>query len=156
MKFLSVLTVLTVFFMSDALAKPHKKKIHNYSNNPVVEYDGRIVEHPAGCPRRAFCGCGVSVKVFGRPVRELFLASNWRKFPSAMAAPGMVAWRSGHVMYIESLDANGNAVVYDPNSGGHRTRVHTRSLAGYRIVNPHGTASRQPQTSYASAQVSSY
>lgn len=99
----------------------------------------RIVSHPAGCPGRAFCGCGVSVKVFGHPVRDLFLASNWRKFPSAYPSAGMVAWRNHHVMYIESMDANGNAVVYDPNSGGHQTRVHTRSLAGYHIVNPNGS-----------------
>lgn len=105
-----------------------------------IEYDrGRIVAHPAGCPRRAFCGCGVSVRVFGRPVRDLFLAANWYRFPRAHPAPGMVAVRRHHVMAILSLDANGNAVVYDPNSGGHATRVHTRSLRGYTVVNPRGS-----------------
>lgn len=113
--------------------------------NPVdnrhssTSYDeGRIVSHPSGCPHSAFCGCGVSVKVFGHPIRNLYLASNWFKFPHAAPAPGMVAVRNHHVMYIEAVDANGNAVVYDPNSGGHQTRIHTRSLAGYRVVNPHG------------------
>lgn len=104
-----------------------------------VEYtydDGRIVSHPSGCPRRAFCGCGVSVKVFGYPVRNLFLAANWLKFPRANPAPGMVAARHGHVMYIMSYNGDGTATVYDPNSGGHQTRIHTRSLSGYRIVNP--------------------
>lgn len=99
--------------------------------------DGRIVGHPAGCPHTAFCGCGVSVKVFGHPVRNLYLAANWLKYPRAAPGPGMVAARHGHVMYIESINVNGNAVVYDPNSGGHQTRVHTRSLAGYHVVNPH-------------------
>ncbi len=105
----------------------------------VASYDGgRIVAHPAGCPGRAFCGCGVSVRVFGKPVRNLYLAANWLKYPRASPSSGMVAARHGHVMYIESMDANGNAVVYDPNSGGHQTRVHTRSLRGYTVVNPHG------------------
>lgn len=98
----------------------------------------QIVSHPHGCPLRAFCGCGVAVKVFGRPIRELFLAANWFKFPRAHPAPGMVAVRNHHVMYIVAYDGNGNATVYDPNSGGHKTRVHSRSLAGYRIVNPNG------------------
>lgn len=101
-------------------------------------YDGRVVAHPAGCPSRAFCGCGVSVKVFGKPIRDLFLARNWFKFPRATPGAGMVAVRNGHVMYIMAYDGNGNATVYDPNSGGHRTRIHIRSLAGYRVVNPHG------------------
>jgi len=51
----------------------------------------------------------------------------------------MVAARSGHVMYIEAYNGDGTALVYDPNSGGHKTRVHVRSLAGYRVVNPHGS-----------------
>lgn len=100
--------------------------------------DSAIVSHPAGCPRRAFCGCGVSVKVFGHPIRDLFLAANWRKFPPAHASAGMVAWRYGHVMYIMSANGDGTALVYDPNSGGHQTRIHTRDLAGYRIVDPNG------------------
>ena len=111
----------------------------SYRETRLASYDdGRVIGHPAGCPHTAFCGCGVSVKVFGHPVRNLYLAANWLKYPRATPGPGMVAARHGHVMYIESLDANGNAVVYDPNSGGHQTRIHTRSLAGYAIVNPHG------------------
>jgi hypothetical protein len=85
----------------------------------------------------AFCGCGVSAKVFGRPVRNLFLAANWRRFPPASPAPGMVAWRFGHVFYIIAVKARGVVLAYDPNSGGHLTRVHLRSLAGFRVVNPH-------------------
>lgn len=94
--------------------------------------------HPQGCPRVRFCGCGVAVRVFGSAVRSLWPSQAWRKFPRSVAGPGKVAiWRS-HVAYIEAIDANGNAVVYDPNSGGHRTRVHTRSLAGATIVDPRG------------------
>lgn len=110
-----------------------------YYGDGNVEYNsGHIISHPAGCPARAFCGCGVSVRVFGRPIHNLFLASNWFKFPRANPAPGMVAVRNHHVMYIVAYGGNGAATVYDPNSGGHATRVHTRSLRGYAIVNPHG------------------
>lgn len=102
-----------------------------------------IVAHPAGCPRRLFCGCGVSVAVFGKPVRNLYLARNWLRFPRARAAPGMVAYRErrggGHVMLIRRVNGDGTALVYDPNSGGGKTRVHVRSLRGYAIVNPHAS-----------------
>jgi hypothetical protein len=101
--------------------------------------DARIVAHPHGCPARLFCGCGVSVKVFGRPIRSLFLAANWRRFPPAAPGPGMVAWRRGHVFYIVRMVRRGVALAYDPNSGGHLTRVHRRSLAGFRVVDPRGS-----------------
>jgi len=102
-------------------------------------YQGDSIQpHPAGCPRIAFCGCGVSVRVFGHAVRNLYLAANWFKFPRAAAGPGMVAVRNHHVMLIERMDGNGNAVVYDPNGGHHMTYIHTRSLAGYSIHNPNG------------------
>ena len=102
----------------------------------------QLVAHPAGCPWRAFCGCGVSVKIFGHPVRDLFLASNWFRFPRAAPGPGMVAVRRHHVMAILAYNGNGTATVYDPNSGGHATREHERSLAGYTVVNPRNYASR--------------
>lgn len=104
----------------------------------VTYGDGSVVGHPSGCPSRAFCGCGASVEVFGRPVRELFLAANWFKFPPAQAAPGMVAVRRGHVFVIRQVLGDGMVLAYDANSGGHRTRVHPRSLAGYSVRNPRG------------------
>lgn len=94
--------------------------------------------HPAGCPSTAFCGCGASVEVFGHSRRDLWLAAAWFRFPPAQAAPGMVAVRSHHVMVIRSVVGPGMAVVYDANSGHHRTQLHTVSLAGYSIRNPHG------------------
>lgn len=96
-----------------------------------------VVPHPSGCPPVQFCGCGVSVKVFGHPVRDLYTASAWRRFPRATAGPGMVAIWRGHVAYIISVDGD-EALLYDPNSGGHATRIHRRSLAGATIVNPGG------------------
>ena len=97
-----------------------------------------FLPHPTGCPRIAFCGCGVAVKVFGRAVRSLWPSQAWRKFPKTYAKPGAVAVWRGHVAYIEAVDANGNATLYDPNSGGHKTRRHVRSLRGATIVDPRG------------------
>lgn len=98
-----------------------------------------VVPHPSGCPTVQFCGCGVSVKVFGHPVRDLYPASAWRRFPRAAAGPGMVAVWRGHVAYIISAEGDGEATLYDPNGGGHKTWIHKRSLAGALIVDPHGS-----------------
>jgi hypothetical protein len=114
----------------EADARPRRHRAYTY------DY-GQLQPHPDGCPRRLFCGCGVSVKVFGRPIRNLFLAANWLKFPRVSPAAGMVAARRGHVMYIISYDGGGSATVYDPNTKGHKTRIHTRSLARFTIVNPY-------------------
>lgn len=94
---------------------------------------------PAGCPRR-YCGCGVSLKVFGRIIPELNLAANWlRKFPRTSPAAGMVAARRGHVFYIKAYLGGNVALAYDPNSGGGKTRIHERSLKGYTVVDPTGS-----------------
>ncbi len=101
--------------------------------------EGVIGGRPAGCPHR-YCGCGVSLKVFGKIIPELNLAYNWkRKFPRTSPAPGMVAARSGHVFYIVNVIDSSTVLAYDPNSGGGRTRIHERSLHGYTVVNPHGS-----------------
>jgi hypothetical protein len=96
----------------------------------------QILPHPPGCPRRLFCGCGAAVKVFGAPIRALWLAANWFKFPPAAPAPGMVAVRRGHVFVIEAVVGPGRVVAYDANSGRGLTRRHVRSLAGYSVRNP--------------------
>jgi len=67
-----------------------------------------------------------------------FLAANWRRFPPASPAPGRVAWRYGHVFYIEAVHGDGTVTAYDPNSGGHLTRIHRVSLRGYHVVDPRG------------------
>jgi len=95
-----------------------------------------ISRRPAGCPH-AFCGCEASLYLFGRIRPELNLASNWfRKFPRTSAAPGMVAVRNHHVMVLMSHVDGNNWLVHDGNSGGHLTREHARSIAGYAIVDP--------------------
>ncbi len=94
---------------------------------------------PSGCPH-SYCGCGVSLKVFGRIRPELNLAWNWAKYfqHEPAARVGLVAVRPGHVMQIVGGGA-GRWVVYDPNSGGGLTREHVRDLRGYVFVNPHAT-----------------
>ena len=148
MRFITALLtfICVLVIASPASAKRHTKHFSHHQQTrfaPQNVFYGaerdNILPHPSGCPRTAFCGCGVSVKVFGHPVRNLFLASNWRRFPRTSPAPGMVAVRNHHVMLIVALDGNGNATVYDPNSGGHQTRQHVRSLSGYYVVNPNGS-----------------
>ncbi|MEY9360270.1 hypothetical protein ABH994_002991 [Bradyrhizobium yuanmingense] len=92
---------------------------------------------PAGCPS-SFCGCGAALRVFGRIVPELNLASNWLRFPRTSPAPGMVAARRGHVFVLEQHLGGDVWMAYDANSGGRATRIHARSLRGYTIVNPRG------------------
>lgn len=98
----------------------------------------QILPHPTGCPRRAFCGCGAAVEVFGKPIRSLWLAANWLRFPRAAPAPGMVAARRGHVFIIKQVLGGGKVLAYDANSGGRKTRLHVRSLAGFTVVDPSG------------------
>ena len=98
-----------------------------------------IQPHPFPCPRVAFCGCGASVKVFGKPVRDLYLARNWYRFPRTSPASGMVAVRRHHVFVLLSQVSGSTWLVWDANSGGRKTRVHHRSIAGWAIVNPHGS-----------------
>ena len=99
-----------------------------------------IGNRPAGCPR-AFCGCEASLYKFGRIIPELNLASNWRRFPRTAPSPGMAAVRSGHVMILESQVSGNVWNVHDGNSGGHVTREHARSIAGYTIVDPSAASS---------------
>jgi hypothetical protein len=104
----------------------------------AVYREAEVVAHPAGCPSRAFCGCGASIEVFGRSIRELWRAANWFRFPPASPAAGMVAVRYHHVFVIREVLGSGLVLAYDANSGGHRTRIHVRSLAGYSVRNPRG------------------
>lgn len=102
-------------------------------------YSAQILPHPAGCPRRAFCGCGAALERFGRHVRGLWLASAWLRFPRVprgSEAPGHAAARRGHVFIIKAVLGGGLVLAYDANSGGRRTRLHVRSLAGFVVVDP--------------------
>jgi hypothetical protein len=102
----------------------------------ATEGAGRIVGgRPSGCPH-SYCGCAASLRVFGRIVPSLNLASNWLRFPRTSPAPGMVAARRGHVFVLEQHLGGDVWMAYDGNSGGRATRIHARSLRGYAVVNP--------------------
>jgi hypothetical protein len=50
----------------------------------------------------------------------------------------MVAARRHHVFVIKRVLGGGKVLAYDANSGGHKTRLHVRSLAGFVVVDPNG------------------
>jgi hypothetical protein len=96
------------------------------------------IQHPAGCPARLFCGCGASIEAFGRSIRDLWLVSNWYRFPRTAPAAGMaVLWGTRHVAIIRQYNGDGTAVLYDANSGKGLTRVHRVRIAGLAVVDPH-------------------
>lgn len=98
----------------------------------------QALPHPAGCPRRAFCGCGAAVDLLGAPVRALWVAANWLKMPRAAPAPEMAAARRHHVMVLKQHIGGSVWLVADYNSGGGRSRLHARSISGFTVVNPRG------------------
>lgn len=115
-------------------------------------YPRQVLPHPPGCPRRLFCGCGASLRTFGRSIRRLWLADNWLGFPRAAPAPRMAAVRGGrpgrgHVFILEAHVDGDLWRVYDANAGGGRTLIHVRSIRGYRIVNPLGSFASRGQSS---------
>ena len=127
------------------VVRHYRKHVRSFAKSAsparFVSAPATIVPNPAGCPSRAFCGCGAAVRVFGKPVRELWLAANWFKFPRTSPAPGTVAVRLHHVFVLEAELSPGIWQVYDANSGGHATRIHARSIAGYTIVQPRMSSS---------------
>ena len=142
MKFMTVLAaLLTLVFIHPAEARHrhHHRGSHHRLHYDTIEINGGSVVggRPAGCPYQ-YCGCGTSLHIFGRIIAELNLAANWFRFPRTHPAPGMVAVRNHHVFAIERVIDDMTVVAYDLNSGGHRTRLHTVSLRGYSVRDPHG------------------
>lgn len=127
-----------IFEVENVRAAPARRVRLDRGAAAAIGLAAQILSHPPGCPRRAFCGCGASVEVFGRPVRSLFLAANWLRFPRAAPAPGMVAARRGHVFVLRQHIGGSTWLAYDANSCRRQTRLHARSIAGFAIVNPHG------------------
>lgn len=97
-----------------------------------------FLRHPPGCPARAFCACGAAVEIFGRAIRDLWPVRAWKRFPRDVPAPGNVAIenRRSHLFLLVRHIEGSDWLVKDWNSGGHRSRLHTRSIAGTTIVNP--------------------
>lgn len=106
-------------------------RVRDANGNRAVVVGGR----PSGCPH-AFCGCEASLYLFGEIRKRLNLAANWLDFPRTHAAPGMAAVRKHHVMVLMRHIEGHHWLVHDGNSGGHKTREHVRSIAGYVVVDP--------------------
>lgn len=110
----------------------------NFNRRAVQSSEGvSFLPHPPGCPWKAFCACGAAVEVFGKPIRALWPARAWYKFPKTSPAAGMVAVRNHHVFVLKQHIESNIWLAIDHNSGDHRSRLHAVSIAGYKIVNPH-------------------
>ena len=137
---------LLLLFSVQAEARPHHHYRYQHLRSMVlsvgdIRSEEKVVSgRPSGCPH-AFCGCEASLFRFGRIIPQLNLASNWRRFPRAAPATGMAAVRSGHIMILQQHVAGDVWYVHDGNSGGHVTREHPRSIAGYAIVDPSSASS---------------
>ena len=85
------------------------------------------------------CGCYASIRVFGRSVRNLWLANNWLRFPRTSAHAGAVAvWPGRHVAMI-------TAVSGDRIQVADSWATHWVSARGKVIVEPRwGRASAAP------------
>lgn len=160
--FIGMLSIALISILSTvAEAKP--RKIHRQTTSTYIVCDHRgcsdniqsntvavntstnsssYIPHPQGCPRRAFCGCGAAIRVFGTPRRDLWLARNWLQFARSNPSPGKAAVirkgrNRGHVFVLEQHISGDKWLVTDYNSGGNRSRQHVRSISGYSIVDPH-------------------
>jgi hypothetical protein len=109
-----------------------------FDTQPVGANRSEVVEHPAGCPRSAFCACGAAVRLLGSARAAPWLARAWYGFKRAMAAPRMAGVRPHHVVALEYQVSGNLWMVYDANSGGHATRLHVIDISPYTIVDPRG------------------
>lgn len=126
--------IMAFSVISDAEARPRRH--HHTSQQDTYVGKGTILGgRPAGCPAK-FCGCGASIELFGRIIPTLNLAANWFKFPRSEPGHNKVAVRRGHVFVLKEHVQGSIWLVHDSNSGGRRTRLHQRSIAGYTIVDP--------------------
>lgn len=98
----------------------------------------RMVPHPAGCPWRLFCACGLAKYWDLGP--GLNAVSTWPKVFARASGPsvGVAAVRNDrhHVMGIIG-GGPGAWQVVDFNSGRHQSRIYTTaSFSGYFFVDP--------------------
>ena len=63
----------------------------------LLAVPAKASDRPSECPRR-YCGCYLSLKLFGKVIPKLNLAANWTSFPISSPGYGKVAARKGHVM----------------------------------------------------------
>lgn len=135
---------------STTIKKTIAKAPQKYKKRPVLLAKKRVdqpaktamLPHPPGCPRIAFCGCGAAWDLKLGLRRDLWLATAWLRFPKAAPAHNRVAVRTGHVFVLKEHIRGNVWLAADYNSGGHKSRLHARSIAGYVIVNPASRVAR--------------
>ncbi len=92
--------------------------------------------------RGATAAAEASLHIFGRIIPDAQCREQLAALLKPVPAPGMVAARGGHVFVLERHIRGKHCLVHDSNSGRHRTRIHSRSIAGFKIVNPHRFATK--------------
>lgn len=138
---IALVIAFVIGFGHTADAKHHRHRHHvtHHVTHHAQSYGGtKVLPHPEGCPRTAFCGCGASIEVFHRNIRRLWLAREWYSFPRSEPAPGMAIVRPHHVAILKEHIQGSVWMVIDHNGGHHQSYLHPRSIAGYTVVNPHG------------------
>lgn len=124
--FVIPIVCLTLLASTGQSEAKHRRHLRTFDGNGNVAY----LAHPAGCPSRAFCGCGAA-KHLGLSDRRLWLAANWPRY--YRGSTPVAVWR-GHVAVIDYWTGPNTAMLYDYNSGGHLSRHHVRDLRGARII----------------------
>jgi len=99
--------------------------------------NAQMLAHPAGCPFRLFCACGAAVDL-GLDPRTHMAARSYYRYPVSQPEPNTVAVRPHHVFVLKRHIEGLLWLVADYNSGGHASRLHVRSIAGYSIRRPRG------------------
>lgn len=92
---------------------------------------------PVGCPH-SWCGCWLSLAIFGNNDPELWMARAWLQFPKSSPEPGSIAVLSrgrnralGHVGVVVSVDPQGNPTI---KSGNHNNRVGVATYDKHRVL----------------------
>ena len=117
--------------------RSHHYAHHRHGGGGVSGGDVTYLPHPPGVRGSAFCGAGAHYALTG----EVVNAGTWAiadYWPAHYHGSTPVAHWSGHVAIIRQNYGDGTALMEDYNSGGHQSRLHQRSIAGYTIVNPYG------------------
>lgn len=105
---------------------------------PVYSRGSRLANLDGSCRTAARmggpCGCWAAEHFFGSPVRELWLARNWLRFPHTSPAAGTAAvWPNGHhVAPVVAVNGDGTVTVAD-SWGTHPVR-----MARLTFVQPSG------------------
>ena len=121
-----------------SVEQPRRERHHGpvmdaHGNRAVANGEVHYLPHPPGVRRTQFCGAGAWYALTGQVVNggTWAIADYW---PGHYHGSTPVAHWPGHVAIIRQNYGNGTALMEDYNSGGHKSRLWVRSLAGARII----------------------